>query len=143
MLSFHLLQSDAVPGLPSPQTSCVLPLGVHLGSGPEAVRQHPLPAAPGPEDRLLLPEERQCLAQGRSAAALGHLLGPGERGLHAAVSPRVKASNGRHVDADVENHSNPELLIQVFTAALSPHPAHARSVQVVQRRGSDLASFCY
>lgn len=95
------LQSEAAQGLPLLQTSCFLLLSLHLGSGPKAVRQHPPPAAPGPEDCLLLPKNWRCLAKGLSAAAPRHLHSCRERGLHAALPPRLSAlkTNWRHTDA--------------------------------------------
>jgi len=77
-LSSQSLQSEAAQRLPLLQTGALL-RRLHLGLGPQAVRQHPQPAAPGPEDRLLLPEDRQCLAQGLSVAALRHLHSRRER----------------------------------------------------------------
>lgn len=83
------LQPKATQGLPVSQTSCFHPTGLHLGSGPQAVGQHPLPAVPGPEDRVFLPEDWRRPAQRLPAAAAGHLHGGGEGRLHAALSPRL------------------------------------------------------
>lgn len=83
------LLSEASQGL---QTSGLLLLCLHPGSGPQAVGQHPPPAASGPEDCLLLPEDGRCLAQGLPAAAPQHHGGRREGGAHAALPARV---NGR------------------------------------------------
>lgn len=112
-----LLQSEAAQGLPLLQASCFLFFGLHLRSGPEAVRQHSLPTAPGPEDRLLLPEDWQCLTKGLSAAAPCHLRSCRERGLHAAFSPCVKALNSMLMPTP-RITSKPELFIGDVTAAL-------------------------
>lgn len=111
-----LLQPEATQGLPVSQASCFLPPGLHLGSGPQAVGQHPLPAVPGPEDRVFLPEDWRRPAKRLPPAAAAHLHSGGEGRLHAAFSPRV--NKNRQTKRTL---MSPELLIQDVTAALSGH----------------------
>lgn len=107
-------QSKATQGLPVAQTSCFHTLGLHPGSGPQAVGQHPLPAVPGPEDCVFLPEDWRRPAERLPPAAAAHLHGGGEGRLHAALSPRANIINKQTL-------TSPELLIQDVTAALSGH----------------------